>query len=86
MFSSRYGSPNIKKRNSAIKQHSGELELILKKTLPFGSPAEIDNQVKERMKIFRKDGGFVFNSIHNIQAKIPVENLTALFEAIEKYR
>ncbi|MFC2119037.1 uroporphyrinogen decarboxylase family protein [Bacteroidota bacterium] len=56
------------------------------KTLPFGTPSEIDNEVKERMEIFRKGGGFVFNSIHNIQAKIPIENLVALFEAIEKYR
>lgn len=56
------------------------------KTLPFGTPSDINKEVKKRMEIFRKEGGFVFNSIHNIQSKIPVENLIALFEAIEEYR
>jgi len=55
-------------------------------TLPFGTSTDILSEVKERMKIFKSNGGFVFNSIHNIQAKIPVENLVALFEAIEEYR
>ena len=56
------------------------------KTLPFGTPDDIKKEVKERMEIFKKDGGFIFNSIHNIQARIPVENLTALFEAVKQYR
>ena len=56
------------------------------KTLPFGSPAEIRQQVKERMELFGKDGGFVFNAIHNIQASTPQENLVSLVEAIQEYR
>ena len=51
------------------------------KTLPFGTPEEIRAEVKERIRIFGKGGGFVFNSIHNIQAATPVENLVALYEA-----
>jgi uroporphyrinogen-III decarboxylase len=38
------------------------------------------------MKIFGPGGGFVFNSIHNIQSCIPVENLVALYEAVKEYR
>ena len=55
-------------------------------TLPFGTPDDIRAQVKERMAIFGLGGGFVFNTIHNIQAGIPQENLAALFEAVEEYR
>jgi hypothetical protein len=55
-------------------------------TLPFGTPDEIRSQVKERMQIFGKGGGFVFNAIHNIQAGVPGENLVALFEAVTEYR
>ncbi len=55
-------------------------------TLPFGSPGEIRAQVRERMQIFAPGGGFVFNAIHNIQARTPVENLLALFEAVRDYR
>lgn len=56
------------------------------KTLPFGTPEEVRRQVKERMQIFGRGGGFVFNSIHNVQAGIPVENLLALYQAIQEYR
>jgi hypothetical protein len=56
------------------------------KTLPFGTPKEINDQVKERMNIFGKGGGFVFNTIHNIQRGTPAENLVALFEAVNEYR
>jgi hypothetical protein len=55
-------------------------------TLPFGSPAEIRAQVKERMQIFGKGSGFVFNTIHNLQAGIPVENIVALYEAVQEFR
>lgn len=55
-------------------------------TLPFGTPAEIRQQVRERMQIFGKGGGFVFNAIHNIQAGTPAENLVALYDAVREYR
>ena len=55
-------------------------------TLPFGTPDEVRKQVRRRIEFFSKGGGFVFNSIHNIQAKNPVENLLAMFEAVKKYR
>ena len=41
--------------------------------LPFGTPAEVRKQVLERCEIFGRDGGFVFNAIHNIQLGVPVE-------------
>jgi len=51
-------------------------------TLPFGTPEEVANQVRSRIEIFNKDGGFVFNAIHNVQAKTPPENLIAMAKAI----
>jgi uroporphyrinogen-III decarboxylase len=41
--------------------------------------------VRERIQIFGRGGGFVFATIHNIQAKTPVENLLAMFETVRKY-
>ena len=55
-------------------------------TLPFGTPQEVRKQVRERMEIFGRGGGFVFNSIHNIQARTPVENLLAMFETVNEHR
>jgi len=53
-------------------------------TLPFGSPAEVRAEVRERIEVLGQGGGFVFNTVHNIQANVPVENLLALFEAVRQ--
>ncbi|MCC6396020.1 MAG: methyltransferase [Bacteroidetes bacterium] len=52
------------------------------KTLPYGSPAEVYDEVRERVRIFNDGGGFVFNTVHNIQANVPVENVEAMFRAL----
>jgi len=51
-------------------------------TLPFGTPDQVHQEVAERMRIFGQNGGFVFNTIHNIQAKTPTENVIVLFETV----
>jgi hypothetical protein len=53
------------------------------RTLPFGTPDEVYREVRERIEIFNEGGGFVFNTIHNIQGPTPVENLLAMFRAIK---
>jgi uroporphyrinogen-III decarboxylase len=55
------------------------------KTLPFGTPDEVREQVRERIEIFGKGGGFVFNPIHNVQALVPIENLLAMYEAVKEF-
>lgn len=55
------------------------------KTLPFGSAEEVYQQVAERIRIFGKDGGFVFNPVHNVQAEIPVENILALYQSVHDH-
>jgi uroporphyrinogen-III decarboxylase len=54
------------------------------KTLPFGTPDEVRDQVRERCKVFAPGGGFVFNTIHNVQAGTPVENIVAMLEAVRE--
>ncbi len=56
------------------------------KTLPFGKPEEVYQEVMDRLKLFSKGGGFVFNTIHNIQANVPVENIVAMFDAVKAFR
>jgi hypothetical protein len=55
-------------------------------TLPFGTPEDISAQVRQRMQVFGQGGGFVFNTIHNVQSRVPAENLMALYEAVKEYR
>jgi hypothetical protein len=56
------------------------------RTLPFGTPEEVRAEVGERMRVFGPGGGFIFNPIHNVQARVPAENLVALYEAVREYR
>jgi uroporphyrinogen decarboxylase len=53
--------------------------------LPFGSPDEVREQVKDRIRIFGPGGGFVFSTIHNIQGDVPIENLLTMYEAVHEY-
>ncbi len=55
------------------------------KVLPFGTPEEVRAQVLERLEIFSKDGGYIFNTIHNIQANTPIENIVAMVEAVKEF-
>jgi uroporphyrinogen decarboxylase len=50
------------------------------RVLPFATPDEVAQHVRERIEIFAPGGGFVFNSIHNIQADVPPENIVAMFD------
>lgn len=54
------------------------------KVLSFGTPNEVKEQVKKLCDIFGKDGGFVFNTVHNVQANTPIENLAAMIETIKE--
>jgi len=55
------------------------------KTLPFGTTNQVKEQVLKHCKIFGKDGGFVFNTIHNIQANTPIENVVAMFNVLKTF-
>lgn len=55
------------------------------KTLPFGTPEEVYDEVTERLSIFAPGGGYVFNTIHNIQGPTPAKNILAMFDAIRDY-
>jgi len=55
------------------------------RTLPFGTPEEVKREVADRIRIFAPGGGYVFNPIHNVQAKTPVENLLAMFAATREH-
>ena len=55
------------------------------KVLPFGTPEEVRAQVLERLEIFSKDGGYIFNTVHNIQPNTPIRNIVAMVEAVKEF-
>lgn len=55
------------------------------KTLPFGTPEQVRKEVLERCEIFHTNGGFIFNSIHNVVAGTPIENVIAMINAVHEF-
>jgi hypothetical protein len=54
-------------------------------TLPYGTPEQVRTEVLRLCEIFAKGGGFVYNTVHNIQANVPVENIVAMIDAVREF-
>lgn len=54
-------------------------------TLPHGTPEQVRDEVRRNIEVFAPGGGFVFNTIHNIQADVPPENIVAMYEAVAEF-
>ncbi len=82
---------------NAVEMDSARLKREFGKDLTFwgggcdpvvlqnGSPRDVAEEVKRRIHDLAPGGGFVFGSVHNIQAKVPVENIVALFDAAQEF-
>jgi len=55
------------------------------KVLAFGTIEEVKSQVHKECEILSKDGGFVFNTVHNIQANVPTENIAKMIDTIRLF-
>lgn len=54
--------------------------------LPFGTPQDVKDNVRRNLDALAPGGGYVFNTIHNIQADVPPENIVAMWEALREYQ
>jgi len=54
-------------------------------TLPYGTPDQVRQQVRERIEIFGTGGGYVFNTVHNVQPNTPIENVLGMYETVREY-
>jgi len=55
------------------------------RTLPFGTTEQIKREVREHIRIFAPRGGFVFNTVHNVQPRVPVENVLAMYRTVREF-
>jgi uroporphyrinogen decarboxylase len=53
--------------------------------LPFGTPAQVADEVKRRIDDLAPGGGFILAPIHNIQANVSPENIVAVFDTALEY-
>ena len=54
--------------------------------LPVGTVQEVIDDVKRNIDALAPGGGFVFNTVHNIQAEVPPQNIFAMWETVMKFR
>ena len=50
-----------------------------------GTAGEVYGYTTKMLKIFMKDGGFVFNQEHNIMPDVPPENILAMYKAVKDF-
>jgi uroporphyrinogen decarboxylase len=50
-----------------------------------GSPQAVRDEVKRRVEDLAPGGGFVFATVHNIQADVPPENIVAMWQTLQEY-
>jgi len=55
------------------------------KVLPFGTPEEVIQEVRQRIEDLAPNGGFVFTQVHNIQTGVPPENIMAMYDTVKRY-
>jgi uroporphyrinogen decarboxylase len=60
----------------------GGIDII--KTLPRGTVEDVRNEVRERIRVLGKDGGYVLCSSHHIQSDTPLENVLAMYDLAER--
>lgn len=53
------------------------------RVLPFGTPEEVQKEVRRRIDDLAPGGGFVFTQVHNIQPDVPPENIMAMYNAVK---
>jgi uroporphyrinogen-III decarboxylase len=51
-------------------------------TLPFGTPAQVEAEVRLRLATLGKDGGLIIGPTHNVQLDTPMENFWAMINAV----
>ena len=55
------------------------------KTLPFGTPQQVEDEVKRHLEIMAPGGGFVFASVHNVTEGAPADNVITAYETAYRY-
>lgn len=55
------------------------------RVLPYGSLAEIEKEVREKIRAFAPGGGYILAPVHNVQADVPPESLVAVYRAGEAH-
>ena len=54
--------------------------ISVQSTLPWGTPEDVEREVRDRIDVLGRGGGYILGPSHAIQAGTPPENIVALFD------
>jgi uroporphyrinogen decarboxylase len=57
----------------------------LQHTLPFGTPEEVQAEVRRYIQTLGPGGGYIVSPAHNVQSDVPPANLVAIRDTVEAY-
>ena len=59
--------------------------LDIQETFPHGSPEDVVAEVRHRIRTVAPGGGLIIGPSHNFQPDVPMENILAFYDAVDKY-
>ena len=54
--------------------------ISVQRTLPFGTPEDVRQEVRDRIDVLGNHGGYILGPSHAVQAGTPPENIVAMFD------
>ncbi len=75
--------PSLKKRHGKNIVFCGGIDTH--RILPFGSPAEVRQEVKRVIDILGPGGGCMIGAVHTMMNDVPAENVLAMVDAVEEF-
>jgi uroporphyrinogen decarboxylase len=53
--------------------------------MPFGTPEDVDREVKRMIETVGKDGGLIIAPTHVLEPEVPLDNIRAFLDAVDRY-
>ncbi len=75
--------PSLKKRHGNNIVFCGGIDTH--RVLPYGSPAEVRQEVKRVIDILGPGGGCMIGAVHTVMNDVPPENVLAMVDAVEEF-
>ena len=55
-------------------------------TLPYGTTEQVRSEVRQRVEVLGKGGGYILGSAHSLMDDVPVANVLAMYDEARRYR
>jgi len=79
----RMNTAELKKEFGDRLSFHGSVDI--QQTLPLGRPEDVRAEVRDRIRVLGRGGGFILCTTHNIQEDTPIKNILAMYKAAKRF-